>query len=197
MSNQSRDQAGRWASAQAGNAGGAGVAVHTPAAAAATASISSGNSDLHGQALPATAGFSTTDTPTARGASSSIPDGSRDNWGGPSQTDALLNRSGGPKGGGMRGTPVTPAAPPDYAARYRSLGLGSNESGLGVRTQQGPGYRGSDVPGTGVPGPADDSAGGAPGGGGIPGAGAGDAAAGAGAEAAIGADLLPLAEAAL
>ena len=85
MSNANRDAAtGRWSSANIDshtpsgtpNGGAPNIAARTPAAAANAASISA-SSD-----------------PAQRGASSSIPDGSRDNWGGPSQTSALLNHTG-------------------------------------------------------------------------------------------------------
>ena len=158
MPQQSRDQYGKFAAA---NGGGAAATIHTPATATAPPRITSGP-DLHVQAGSAAPGFTTSDTPDPRGSALSIPDGSKDSWAA-SQSDVLTNRSVGGGRGGMRGTPVTPVTPPNYAARYRSLGLGSHETGIGVRTQQGPGYRGSDVPGTGVPGPADDTAGGMPG----------------------------------
>jgi hypothetical protein len=118
-----------------------------------------------------------------------------DHWPGTAdQTSTLLNRSDAGGGGGMRGTPVGPASPPDYAARYRTLGLGSNEQSGQVQTQA-PGGRaghGADIPGSGMPGPADPTpTGGAPTGG-IPGAGAGDAPVGAGGIGEL-ADLAPLA----
>jgi hypothetical protein len=140
MSSQQRDQAGRFSGA--GNAGGADVAVHTPAGAAAPAGISS-SSD-----------------PAQRGASSSIPDGSADDPGNlHSATSALLNRPiGGRGGGGMRGTPVGPPVPPSYAARYRSLGLSGNEVGGGqMQTQEGPSQHGRDIDPGGVPAPAGDT----------------------------------------
>jgi hypothetical protein len=164
MSSQQRDQAGRFSGA--GNAGGADVAVRTPAGAAAPASISS-SSD-----------------PAQRGASSSIPDGSADDPGNlHSATSALLNRPIGGRGGGMRGTPVGPPVPPSYAARYRSLGLSGNEVGGGqMQTQEGPSQHGRDIDPGGVPAPAGDTLAG--------GDAAGDEAATAGAELA---DLAPLA----
>ena len=188
---QSRDEAGRWASSQAGNACGASAAAHTPPAARTPASISAGTdpaqrgpgvtiADLPASTNPGSAGMS----PAATISHDDDPGNLH------AATSALLNRpAGGRGGGGMRGTPVGPPAPPTYGARFRSLGLGGNEVGTQVRTSQGPSQHGRDIPPEGTPGPADESDGGVPD---IGGADAADAEA-----AGAGADLLPLAEAAL
>ena len=172
MSNQQRDAGGKYSAAAAISSGtdpaqrgpGANIAVHTPA-----------------------------DTANAGGmqAASSL---SRDDDPGNlhAATAALVNRpaGGAGKGGGMPSySAPAPTAPPGYAARYRSLGLSSNETaGMHqIRTPEGPGNH-SDVPPGGMPGPADDTPTGGVPAGGLPGAGAGDAAAGAEL-----ADLAPLA----
>ena len=169
MPNTTRDSAGKYASA---------------------ASISSAQ-----DAAPRGPAASIADLPTATrpGTSGMSPAASiahDDHWpGAADQTSTLLNRSGAGRGGGMRGTPVGPASPPDYAARYRTLGLGSNEQSGQVQTQA-PGGRaghGADIPGSGMPGPADPTPTG-----GVPGAGAGDAADEAGGIGEL-ADLAPLA----
>lgn len=94
------------------------------------------------------------------------------------QTQTLVNRpvggGGGGGGGGMRANPVGPLVPRDYSAAYRSLGYGSNESAgqTQVKTPQGPSQHGSDVPGAGVPAPAETAgAAGAEAGGGVDAAG--------------------------
>ena len=187
-SNQSRDQAGRWTSSQAGDAGGAAAAVHTPAAARTPVSISSGNSDPHVQPAPAAASITDLPTATRPGTGGMSPAASishNDDWGNlGSATSALVNRPVGGKGGGMTGVPVGPVKPRDVSAGYRRLGLGSNEVGSQVKTQEGSGQHGCDIAPGGVPGPAGDTpAGGVPG--------------GADAAGDIAADLLPLAEAAI
>ena len=209
MSNANRDAQGRWSSAN--------VAVHTssdvanggaPNIADAPSCNAPGAADA--------ASFSGSETPAARGAALSISDGSADDWGGPSQTDALLNRPAGGKGGGgmgdVGGGGADKIPDPDYEANFAKLrfggpdlgrevlkagtanseaqaagraagrdaamragGYGGNE-GPGMHTVSAPGGRaghGADVPGSGVPGPAEV----------IGEAGAGEAAAG-GAEAA-------------
>jgi hypothetical protein len=86
------------------------------------------------------------------------------------QTSALLNRPvGGARGaGGMGSTPVGAATPRDYTAGFRALGYGDpageRPGQHQVQTPEGRAPHGSDVPGTGVPGPAGDAAGDAVGG---------------------------------
>jgi hypothetical protein len=167
VSNQQRDDAGRYAAANAGGSTsvnsatdpaprgpGANIATHTPS-----------------------------DTANAGGLGAAASIAHDDDWGASNQTGALLSHSGGAgRGAGMGSTPRDSIAPRDYSAAYRSLGFGSNEVGSGqVRTSQGRPPHGSDVPGDGVPGPAGDTpAGGVPGGVGDAAGGAGDAVAGAG-----------------
>ena len=188
MSNANRDAMGRWSSAN--------VSTHTPSDVA-----NAGGSGVN----PAT-------DAAPRGAASSISDGSADDWGGPSQTEALLGHSGAGKGSGMGTysapkpvipdyeagfnklgfTPVPDAEPggkPGNDAALRASGYGGNE-GPGTHRVFTPGGRpghGGDVPGSGMPGPADPSD---PGG--VPG-GLGDAADGADVAGAELADLAPLA----
>lgn len=96
MSNTNRDSQGRWSSAN--------VQTHTPSGAAngGAPNIADAPTATRPGAADA-ASFSGSETPAARGAAFSISDGSADDWGGLSQTDALLNRPAGGKGGGGMG----------------------------------------------------------------------------------------------
>lgn len=75
------------------------------------------------------------------------------------QTSALLDRPAGGGGGGMGNYTAPKVTPRDYTAGYRAMGY-SDPAGEGpghhqVQTPEGRAPHGSDVPGTGVPGPAE------------------------------------------
>jgi hypothetical protein len=116
MANSNRDQLGRWSSAN--------VAAHTPSTTAngGAPNIADAPTATRPGAADA-ASFSGSETPAARGAALSISDGSADDWGGPSQTDALINRpAGGQGGGGMGdGGGVGEVVTPDYEEGFGKL----------------------------------------------------------------------------
>jgi hypothetical protein len=123
MANSNRDAMGRWSSAN--------IAAHTPSDAAngGAPNIADAPTAMRPGAADA-ASFSAADTPAARGAASSISDGSKDNWGGPSQTDALLNR---PAGGGMgESGGVGEIVTPDYEQGFKKLNFGGPDLGREV-----------------------------------------------------------------
>ena len=131
-----RDQLGRFSSgSSAPNGGGAGV---NPAADPAPRGPAANIGDAPTATRPGAAGpasFSAADTPAARGAALSISDGSADDWGGPSQTDALLN-TGGAQGGGAGdfggGANKELIPDPDYEEGFGKLRFGGPDLGKEV-----------------------------------------------------------------
>jgi len=112
MANTQRDQLGRFSSgSSAPNAGGAGV---NPAADPAPRGPAANIADLPTANRPGTGGL--------QAAASIAHD---DDWGGPSQTDALLSHSGAGPGSGMgEFAGADKPAIPDYGAGFEKLGLG-------------------------------------------------------------------------
>jgi len=113
-----RDERGRFSSSSAPNGGGAGI---NPAADAAPRGPAANIADLPTATRPGTGGM--------QAAASIAHD---DDWGGPSQTDALLN-TGGAKGGGAGdfggGANKELIPDPDYEEGFGKLRLGGPDLG--------------------------------------------------------------------
>jgi hypothetical protein len=119
MATSQRDERGRFSSSSAPNAGGAGV---NPAADAAPRGPAANIGDLPTATRPGTGGM--------QAAASIAHD---DHWGGPSLTDALLNRPAGGQGGGAGdfGGAEKPEIP-DYEAGFNKLKFGGPDLGRSV-----------------------------------------------------------------
>jgi hypothetical protein len=170
LSNSNRDSQGRWSSAN--------IAAHTPsnAANAGGGTVSAGDTPAQRGPGVSIASLPSADNPGSGGMSPAASIAHDDDWSGTlgAQTSKLLNRPGGAgvKSGMGSGRAQAPQ-PRNYAAGFTALGLraagyGQNEQAgqHQVDTPEGQAQHGRDVPGSGVPGPADPAD---PGG--VPGAG--------------------------
>jgi hypothetical protein len=154
MSNTNRDAYGRWSSAN--------ISAHTPSTTpiGGGGNISAGSDPAQRGPAPNIASPPTATRPGTGGMAPAAAISHNDDWGNlGSQTSKLINRPSGGGGvkGGMGSGRVQAPQPRDYSQGLRAMGYGQNEQAgqHQVDTPEGQAQHGRDVPGSGVPGPAD------------------------------------------